>query len=332
MVDLRSDTVTQPTAAMKQAMIDAPLGDDVLGDDPTVKRLEQMAAELAGKEASLFVPSGTMANQIAIALHTRPGDEVLMEQGTHPINYEAGGAAVLAGAQIRPLTGERGVLALSTVEAAIRPEDDHFAPATLLCVEDTANRGGGTVYPLDRLDGLGELAHARGLKTHMDGARVMNAVVKSGIPLARRTREYDTVSCCFSKGLGAPVGSVLCGTADDMRRGRRIRKLLGGGMRQSGMLAAAAIYALEHHVDRLADDHHRTHQLAQNIQEMGYVISTPETNILYVDVDDSVACVRSLEAEGVRCLAVNPTRIRMVVHLGVTDTDILHTIQAFQLL
>jgi threonine aldolase len=318
--------------AMKQAMVDAPLGDDVLGDDPTVKSLEARVAQLSGKEAALFVPSGTMANQIAIALHTRPGDEILMEQGAHPINYEAGGAAVLAGVQIRPLVGDLGILGLDAVVRAIRPEDDHHAPATLLCVEDTANRGGGTVYPLDRLDALTELAKSRGLKSHMDGARVMNAVVQSGESLARRTQGFDSVSFCFSKGLGAPVGSVLCGSANDMHRGRRVRKLLGGGMRQSGMLAAAALYALEHNVDRLAEDHHRTKQLADAILGQGYTLITPQTNILYIDVPDSAQCVASLEQSGVRCLAVNQTRIRMVVHLDVDDVGIQHTIKAFRLL
>ena len=285
MVDLRSDTVTQPTFDMKQAMVAAPLGDDVLGDDPTVQALEAQCAALSGKDAALFVPSGTMANQIAIALHTRPGDEILMEQGAHPFNYEAGGAAVIAGAQIRPLVGSAtGLLHPDVVETAIRHEDDHYAPATLLCIEDTANRGGGTVYPLERLDTLSALARQKGLKSHVDGARVMNAVVASGIPLARRVAGFDTLSFCFSKGLGAPVGSVLCGSTQDMKRGRRIRKLMGGGMRQSGMLAAAAQYALNHHVDRLADDHRRALTLAHGALELGLELTLPETNIAYINV------------------------------------------------
>ena len=234
--------------------------------------------------------------------------------------------------QIRPLPGVTGILSANTVETAIRAEDDHFAPATLLGIEDTANRGGGTVYPLERLDELTALARRHGLKVHMDGARVMNAVVQSGVPLVRRARDCDSLSFCFSKGLGAPVGSVLCGTAEDMKRGRRIRKLLGGGMRQSGMLAAAAIYALENHVERLADDHQRTKRLGQNIREMGYSIITPQTNILYVDVPNADKCVQLLEQQGVRCLSVNSTRVRMVVHLDVNDDGIDRAIEAFGLL
>lgn len=331
MVDLRSDTVTQPTHAMKQAMVTAPLGDDVLGDDPTVQALEAHCAHLSGKEAAIFVPSGTMANQIAIALHTRPGDEILLEQGAHPFNYEAGGAAVISGAQIRPLVGsDTGILDTEVVRAAIRHEDDHYAPATLLCVEDTANRGGGTVYPLDRLDALSELARQRGLKSHVDGARVMNAVVASGIPLARRVAGFDTLSFCFSKGLGAPVGSVLCGTAEEMKRGRRIRKLLGGGMRQSGMLAAAAQYALDHHVERLSEDHQRASTLATAARELGLDLAMPDTNIVYINVPDSAVFVSGLDAHGVQCLAVSPTRVRLVVHLGIDDADIDTTIHAMR--
>jgi len=331
MVDLRSDTVTRPTDAMKSAMFTAPLGDDVLGDDPTVKQLEAVVATLCGKEAALFVPTGTMANQIALSLHTRPGDEVLMEEGAHPFNYEAGGPAVLAGVQIRPLIGSAGILSVNAVATAIRPPDDHFAPATLLCLEDTANRGGGTVYPLERIDALTTLAKAKGLKTHMDGARCMNAVVQSGIALSRRARDCDTVSLCFSKGLGAPVGSVLCGSKDDIGRGRRIRKLLGGGMRQSGLLAAAGLYALEHHVDRLADDHRRTARLAHSIADMGYSLSPPQTNILYIEVNDSAHVVATLEAAGILCLAVDPNRLRLVVHLDVDDAGIEAAIAAFAL-
>jgi threonine aldolase len=223
MIDLRSDTVTRPSDAMRLAMAHAEVGDDVLGDDPTVQRLESVCAERSGKEAALFTPSGSMANLIALTLLTRKGDEVLQEGGSHPFNYEAAGASVVAGVQIRPLPGDRGVLDVATVEAAIRPPNDHFAPATLLTLEDTANRGGGTVYPLERLDALTALARERGLQVHLDGARVFNAVVKSQVPLARRARDMDTVSFCFSKGLGAPVGSVLCGDRDAMVVARRIR-------------------------------------------------------------------------------------------------------------
>ena len=330
MVDLRSDTVSQPTQGMKEAMMEAPLGDDVLGDDPTVKRLEAMAAEMSGKEAALFVPSGTMANQIAIATHTRPGDEVLMYDGAHPFHYEAAGAAVLSGVQIRPLPADNGVLELNTVVAAIRPVDDHFAPATLLCVEDTSNRGGGTVYPLDRLNQLAEFAHSRGLKTHLDGARVFNAVVASGQTLAERVTGFDTVSFCLSKGLGCPVGSLLCGETAIMQRARRLRKLMGGGMRQSGILAAAGIYAFEHHIQRLEDDHRRCRSLAMGLLLDGMDVKLPETNILYVDMAAAPVMQERLEALGVRALAVGPERMRFVTHLGVGDEGISKALAAFK--
>jgi threonine aldolase len=328
-VDLRSDTVTRPTAAMKRAMVEAPLGDDVFGDDPTVHALEAASAERSGKEAALFVPSGTMGNQIAIRIHTRPGDEVLMEQGAHPLNYEAGGAAVIAGVQIRPLPSVSGVMDPAAVTAAIRPSDPHFAPATLLSVEDTSNRGGGTVHPLDRLDALAAAARGAGLRTHLDGARAWNAVVASGVPLARRAQGYDTVMFCFSKGLGAPVGSVLCGTRDAIGLARRVRKMLGGGMRQSGILAAAALHALEHHVDRLADDHRRARELSMGLLMSGIDVKLPQTNLVYVDVADGPTAQKLLADAGVWCLAVAPTRLRLVLHLDVDDAGVERTIRAF---
>lgn len=329
MIDLRSDTVTRPTAGMRHIMANALVGDDVLGDDPTVKRLESIVAERAGKEAALFTPSGSMANLIAITLHTRKGDEVLQEGGSHPFNYEAGGAAAVAGVQIRPLQGERGILAVDTVRAAIRPEDDHFAPATLLTLEDTTNRGGGSVYPIERLDALTALAREHGLKVHLDGARIFNAVVASGVPLERRARDVDTLSFCFSKGLGAPVGSVLCGDAEAMRTARRIRKMLGGGMRQAGILAAAALYALEHHVDRLAEDHDRAQRLAEGLNGLGLQTDPCDTNLLYVHVSEAAQVVEELAQHGVRCLAVGPSTIRLVTHLDVDDVGIATTLTAF---
>ena len=331
-VDFRSDTVTRPSDAMKAAMVAAPLGDDVLGDEPTVQALERRCAELAGKEACLFMPSGSMANLVGISVNTRGGDEVLMHEGAHPINYEAAGPARFAGVQIRPLPGEHGILDVHTVSAAIRPEDDHFAPATLLCIEDTANRGGGSVYPIERLDALTELAHSRGLKTHMDGARIFNAVVASGHSLQRRLRDFDTASFCFSKALGAPVGSVLVGSADAMKLGRRVRKSLGGGMRQSGMLAAACLYALDHNIDRLAVDHANAAALVAGLQAMGLDSRTPPTNMVYVEVPDGPAWQDALEEAGVRCFAVGPTALRLVVHLDIDRAGVDHAIRAFQAL
>ncbi|MEM6929008.1 MAG: GntG family PLP-dependent aldolase, partial [Myxococcota bacterium] len=280
MIDLRSDTVTQPTDAMWAAMRAAELGDDVLGDDPTVLRLEARAAELSGKEAALFVPSGTMANLLGIEVNTRRGDEVLMHEDAHPFHYESGNPAAIAGVQVRLMPGERGILDPETVVAHIRPDNHHFPPATLLCLEDTHNRAGGVVQPLERLDALAATARERGLAVHLDGARLWHAVVASGESVARRARGADTVSFCFSKGLGCPVGSVVCGSRDAMHRARRMRKALGGAMRQSGIIAAAALYAIDHHVDRLADDHARAKGLAAGLRERGLDAPDPDTNIL----------------------------------------------------
>jgi threonine aldolase len=329
-VDFRSDTVTQPTAAMKQAMVDAPLGDDVLGDEPTVQRLEATMAELTGKDAALFMPSGTMTNLVGIRVHTRAGDEVLMHAGAHPFNYEAAGTASFAGVQVRPLTGAGGLLDVEAVTAAIRPENDHFAPATLLCVEDTANLGGGSVYPLDRIDQLTALAHERGLKTHLDGARAFNAVVASGISIDRRARDFDSGSFCFSKGLGAPVGSVLVGDAEAMKFGRRVRKALGGGMRQSGMLAAACLYALEHNIARLADDHHNAKRLSDGLAALGFAVRPPDTNMVYVDVPDGQSWQDTLDARGVRCFATGPKTLRLVLHLDVDTAGVDYALAAFE--
>ena len=328
-VDLRSDTVTRPTKAMREAMAWAEVGDDVFGDDPTVNALEARAAALAGKEAALFVASGTMGNQIAIRLHTHPGDEVLMETKAHPYNYEAGAAAAVSGVQIRLLATPDGLLTPDIVRAALRPENVHFAPASLLCVEDTTNRGGGGVYPLEALDALCEAAREFGLACHLDGARVFNAVVASGIPLARRLRGFDTASFCLSKGLGAPVGSLLVGSTRDIARARRIRKMLGGGMRQAGILAAAGLHALEHHVDRLAEDHRRAATLARALEDLGYTVREPQTNIIYVTIDDAGAKQAALAEAGVHCIAVAANSIRLVTHLDIDDAMIAHTVTAF---
>ncbi len=310
-------------------MADAEVGDDVFGEDPTVLRLEAMSAERAGKEAALFVASGSMANLLAISVHTRPGDEVLMHQDAHPFNYESGGAAAYAGVQIRPLAGAAGILDASAIPDALRGADDHVAPARLLCVEDTSNRGGGTVHPIEVLDALTTTAHAHGLSTHLDGARAWNAVVASGIGLERRARGFDTVGFCFSKGLGAPVGSVLCGSRDAIALARRVRKRLGGGMRQVGILAAGAIFALEHHVERLAQDHARAARLAAGLRELGFAATEPSTNLVFVDVDDAPAMLDALAARGVRCFATGPRRLRLVTHLDVDDDGIGQALATF---
>jgi threonine aldolase len=288
-----------------------------------VNRLQAVAAERAGKEAALFVPSGTMANEIAIRLHTSPGDEVVMESGAHPFKWEAGAAATFSGVQIRPVVGPRGILEVDAVAATFSEPDPHVAPVTLVCVEDTSNRGGGSVYPLERLDALTALAHERGAAAHLDGARAFNAAVASGIPLDRRARGFDTVCFCFSKGLGAPVGSVLCGPKELIERGVRVRKALGGGMRQAGFLAAAALHALEHHVDRLRDDHVRARVLAAGLRELGVAVDgEPETNMIYITVRDAPAKAAALTAAGVVTVASGPTSIRLVTHLDVDDRGV----------
>lgn len=329
-VDLRSDTVTRPTAAMKRAMVEAPLGDDVYGDDPTVNALEARVAERAGKEAALFVPSGTMANQIALALHTRPGDAVWMHEDAHPFQWEAAGAAAIAGAQIDPLPGEGGMLTAETLRAHSKKVDPHVAPTALVCVEDTTNRGGGRVWPIEQLDEVSAEAEAMGLPVHYDGARAFNAVVASDQPLARRVRGAATVSLCLSKGLGCPVGSVLCVPADLEQRARRLRKMLGGGLRQSGMLAAAGLHALEHHVQRLADDHARAREIYVALSLAQFQVQTPETNMVFVDVPDATAALAHLREHGVLAGAVGPRTLRLVTHLDVDDAGVERTLAAFE--
>ncbi len=329
-VDLRSDTVTRPTPEMLHAMMTADVGDDVFGDDPTVNRLERLSAERSGKEAALFTPSGTMANQLAIRGWTQPGDEVLLEAGAHPYHYETAAHAAISGVQVRPIEGQRGILDVEAVAACIRPPDDHFAPATLLSIENTSNRGGGTIIPLERLDALTSLAQERGLKTHLDGARVFNASVASQQPLDRIARGFDSVSFCLSKGLGAPVGSLLCGPADFISYARRMRKMLGGGMRQAGFLAAAGIHALEHHVDRLADDHARAMRLYEGLSELGAKPQRPETNMIYTELPNAPAAESALAERGIQAIAVGPTTMRLVTHLDVDDAGIDATLAAFK--
>jgi threonine aldolase len=331
-VDMRSDTVTRPSEKMWEAMRGAELGDDVLGDDPTVIALEALGAEMLGKEAALFTPSGTMANQIAIRLHSQPGDAILMEAGAHPFNYEGAAAAMISGVQIRPIPGEHGILDPDVVQTFFPVADPHFAPVSLVCAEDTANRGGGTPYPIDILDGLGNLARQRGVAAHLDGARLFNASVASGIGAARRARHFDSVSICLSKGLGAPVGSLLIGSDAFIDRARWVRKSLGGGMRQAGLLAAAGIYGLKHNVARLADDHDRAARLAHGLNTMGFATEKPQTNMLYVEVDDGPSAQLILQNHQLRCLAVGPTTLRLVTHLDVSDAGIDLAFSAFSAL
>ena len=252
LIDLRSDTVTKPTPAMRAAIAAAEVGDDVFNEDPTARRLEERVAAVLGKEAALFVPSGTMSNQIGIKTHTQPGDELLCEASCHIYNYEAGGPAVLSGVTCRTIEGDHGVLDVSQLEGKVRPVNDHLVRTRLVCLENTHNRGGGRIFPIEKVRAISQWAHKNGLIMHLDGARLWNAVVATGVPAKEWARHFDTVSVCFSKGLGAPIGSALCGPRDFITRARRVRKLFGGGMRQAGVAAAGALYALENHVERLA--------------------------------------------------------------------------------
>ena len=333
-IDLRSDTVTQPTPAMRRVMAEAEVGDDVFGDDPTVQRLEARVAAYLGKEAALFVPSGTLANQLAVRVHTRPGDEILVEAQAHLYYYETGAPAALSGVMCRCLEGRRGVFTAAQVDAALRPSDVHFPLTRLVCVENTHNRGGGKVWPLATLREVAACARRHGLALHLDGARLWNASVASGVPERDYAALFDTVSVCFSKALGAPVGSALAGPAELIGAARRFRKMFGGGLRQAGILAAAALYALEHHRERLAEDHARARRLAEVLAGLpGAAIdpATVETNLVYFRVTrrPAAAVVAALAAEGVRVLASGPDTVRAVPHLNVTAAEFERALEAF---
>ena len=316
---------------MRRAMADALVGDDVYGEDPTINLLQQRVADLCGMEAGLFVASGTMGNQVALIVHTRPGDEVILEVGCHIRQYEGGGLSANAGAQPWPIAGARGQLDPVEVEAAIRADDPHHPRTSLICVEDTSNRGGGSVYPLQTLGGLAAVGQKHGIPLHLDGARAWNAVVASGVPLRRRLEGFASVSLCLSKGLGAPVGSVLCGSQAFIAQALRARKRLGGGMRQAGVLAAAGLYALDHHVERLAEDHARARRLAEGLSELrGVLVETqPETNLLYVSVPDGPGWAARLRAEGVLVNATHARGLRLVTHLDVDDAGVEAALLAF---
>ena len=326
-VDLRSDTVTRPTPAMRAAIAAAAVGDDVFGDDPTVNALQERIAALTGKPAALFVSSGTQGNLCAMLSHCQRGDEVLVGQLAHLYRYEAGGAAVLGGIQPQPIAQQDdGTLALADVEAAIKPDDEHFARTRLLCLENTWN---GKVLAQPYLEAATGLARRHGLATHLDGARLFNAAVASGLSVAEIARPFDSVSVCFSKGLGAPVGSALCGSPELIARARRHRKMLGGGMRQVGLLAAGAMFALDHHVDRLADDHVNACRLADGLSAIpGITVVAPQTNIVFASVEGGrgSALLEHLERRGV--LATGLIGLRFVTHLDVDAADVDRAVAA----
>ncbi|HOA72182.1 MAG TPA: low-specificity L-threonine aldolase [Phycisphaerae bacterium] len=332
MIDLRSDTVTRPTAAMRQAMAAAEVGDDVLGDDPTVAKLEQATAEILGKEAAVYMPSGTMTNQVAVRAHTEPGDEILLDANAHVYYYEAGAPAALSGVMCRLLAGVRGIFTGRDVRDALRPRNLHFPRTKLVCIENTHNRGGGSVWTLEQIADVHAVARDAGLKLHLDGARIWNAAVALGVREQEIARWFDSVSVCFSKGLGAPVGSVLAGTSEFIERARRFRKQFGGGMRQAGIIAAGALYALEHHRERLRTDHENARWFAEQIAGIPGIQLDPttvQTNIIVFDVTSmpAEAFGRALQEAGVLVLARGASEVRAVTHLDVTRKQIEQAVE-----
>ncbi|OGX89278.1 threonine aldolase [Hymenobacter lapidarius] len=334
-VDLRSDTVTRPTPAMLAAMSAAPVGDDVYEEDLTVRRLEEMTAARFGLEAGLFCPSGTMTNQIAIKAHTEPLSEVICEQTAHVYLWEVGGIAFHSSASVALLVGERGRLTAEQVEAAIRPQNIHYPTTRLVCLENTHNRGGGSCYSWDDMAAISDVAQRHGLARHLDGARVFNALVATGQRGEDYGQLFDSISVCLSKGLGAPVGSVLLGSAAFIQKTKRIRKVMGGGMRQAGYLAAAGIYALENNVARLADDHRRAARLAEVLRQQPYVsdVLNPETNLVIFRLHDSQPAAEflaALEQQGIKASSFGPQWIRFVTHLDVDDAGLARVEAALQ--
>lgn len=328
-IDLRSDTVTRPTAGMRAAMAAAEVGDDVFSDDPTVNRFQERFAALVGKEASLILPSGTMSNQVAIRTHCVPGDELICDQECHIYNYEQGGAAQLSGVSTRALPCDYGVVSFEQLAQVMRPANDHLVRTRLLSIENTHNRGGGKIHPYANLVKLTDWAREQGLRTHMDGARIFNAVVATGIGVATWAQHFDSISVCFSKGLGCPVGSVLAGPREFIQQARRHRKLFGGGLRQAGVLAAAMEYALDHHIERLAVDHAFAQQIAETVRGMLGCTLRPEkvdTNLVIFHLDPTLGTAAQfaarLKEKGLAVLPIGPQSIRACTHLDVTKAQI----------
>ena len=332
-VDLRSDTVTRPTPAMREAMAAAEVGDDVFGEDPAVNALQERAAKMLGKERALYVPSGTMANLCAILAQTRPGETVILNENAHPYRYEGGNIAVVGGVLTRTIPAELGVMSADDIAPYIvRSTDHHYSPTTLIAIENTTNVGGGNMYSVEGIAAIRKLADAHGIRIHCDGARLFNAVVASNTTAAELVKDANTVSICFSKGLGAPVGSLVAGPAKTIDEAHRFRKLLGGGMRQAGVIAAAALYALDHHVDRLAEDHRRARQFREALEGTpGIAFPLPNpTNIVYVDVPDVMRFIGEVGSRGVLVLPTGPRRIRAVFHLDIDDTALDRAVTAFR--
>ena len=334
-IDLRSDTFTKPTAAMLNAMMGADVGDDVFGEDPTVNRLETMAADMFAKEAALYCPTGTMSNQIAIKCHTAPGDEVICEKSAHVYSYEGGGIAFNSSCQVRPLEGERGRIKAKQVEASINPDDVHKARTSLVCLENTSNRGGGSCYDLEEIKKIGHVCGQHKLAFHLDGARLFNALVAKQETPELYGSLFDTISICLNKGLGCPIGSVLLGSRDFIRRARRVRKVFGGGMRQAGFMAAAGIYALEHHVTRLELDHMHAKQIAAVLLTKEWVetVMPVETNIVITEIKTPYTAkgiAEELKKKDILCLPISASQIRMVTHLDIHEEMIRKTVAVIE--
>lgn len=334
-IDLRSDTVTQPSLEMKKVMMDAPLGDDVFGDDPSINELEAYAANLFGMEAAVFCPSGTMTNQIAIKVHSNAPGELICDELSHVYKYEGGGIGFNSGLATHLLKGVEGRLTAAQIEAAIQPDDPHFPETQLVSLENTCNKGGGTIYSIEEIKKISALCKNRGLKLHLDGARVFNAIVEADYTASNLGAQFDTISVCLSKGLGAPVGSVLLGTKQSIKKARRIRKLFGGGMRQAGSLAAAATFALKNNIDRLQEDHARARILERTLEQCSFVKKAwpVYTNIVVFEVQDDLLhtdIIEKLNQENIRTVAFGPQQIRLVTHLDFTENMLERTVQVLR--
>lgn len=332
MIDFRSDTVTRPTPAMLEAMRNAPVGDDVFGEDPSVNKLEALSAELFGMEAALFCPSGTMTNQIAIKCHTQPGDELICDKLSHIYQYEGGGIAFNSSASVRLVEGNRGRITADQVRESINPDDVHKPVTTLVSLENTANRGGGSCYNFSDIQSIKEVCLQNSLSLHLDGARLFNALVAKNETPAQYGEVFDSISVCLSKGLGAPVGSVLIGKKDFIKKARRIRKVFGGGMRQAGFIAAAGIFALEHNIERLAQDHANAQMIAKVLEEKDFIgtILPVETNIVIFEVKGrytAPALATKLKEQGIFVIAISSTQVRVVVHLDISPVQVNQTIE-----
>lgn len=334
-IDMRSDTATKPTLAMRQAMAEAEVGDDMLGEDPTVNRLEARICEMLGKEAAVFACSGTQSNQMGVRVHCVPGDELLIDHTGHIANYEQGAPAALSGVTCRLIPGRNGILDVSDLEGKIRADNQHFTRTRLVCLENTTNVGGGRVYPQENINRICDWAHQHGLKVHLDGARLFNAAVASRRSVREMCAPLDTISICFSKGLGCPLGSILVGSADDIARARRVRKLFGGALRQAGIVAASALYALDHHIDRLQIDHDNAQWFANRIEQIEGIVceaASVETNLVFFDVAPQLGTAAQLSTclkqKGVRINSTGPQRLRACTHLDVSRDDVMRAAEA----